>query len=319
MKLRRLGSEGPTISVIGYGGWEAGGIAWGPTPPDEQVLDSMRAGFDAGISWLDTAEIYGNGRSEQLIGQALRDRPDVMIFTKVASAPRGTGYEPGRVRNAAEASLHRLGRDVIDLYQLHWLDEKDVALEETWGAMGELVDAGLVRWIGVSNFTTEAIERCERIRHVDSLQPHLSMLWHERLPLLTFCAENGTGVIAYGSLAFGLLTGAINRETVFEHDDWRSGAGDLRAYDQLFAPRRVEANLTVVEALRPIATRLGVSLPQLAIAWVLEQRGITGVIAGSRSPEHVRENASASSIALSDQDVAEIESVLGDRGEIVVP
>jgi aryl-alcohol dehydrogenase-like predicted oxidoreductase len=318
MELRRLGSEGPTISVIGYGGWEAGAIAWGRPPPDDQVLDSMRAGFDAGINWLDTAEIYGNGRSEELIGQALRDRPDVMIFTKVASAPRGTGYEPARIRSAAEASLQRLGRDVLDLYQLHWLDEKDVALEDTWGAMAELVDAGLVRWIGVSNFTAEAIERCERIRHVDSLQPHLSMLWLERLPLVPFCTENGTGVIAYGTLAFGLLTGTITRETVFERDDWRSGAWGLRAYDQLFAPWRLEANLAVVETLKPIAARLGVSLPQLAITWVLEQRGVSGAIAGSRSAEHVRENASASSVFLSKADLIEIESVLGDRGEIVV-
>jgi aryl-alcohol dehydrogenase-like predicted oxidoreductase len=317
MELRRLGSEGPTISVIGYGGWEAGGTGWGAAPADEHVLDAMRAGFDAGITWIDTAEIYGNGRSEELIGRALRDRPNVMVFTKVASAPRGSGYEPARVRSAAEASLHRLGRDVIDLYQLHWLDEKDVALEDTWGAMGELADAGLVRWIGVSNFTAEAIDRCERIRHVDSLQPHLSMLWQERLPLLPLCAENGTGVIAYGSLAFGMLTGAVTAETVFEPDDWRSGAGDLRAYDQLFAPGRLEANMAVVEALKPIAERLSVSLPQLAIAWVLEQRGISGAIVGSRSAEHVRENASTATALLSADDLAEIGSLLAERGEIV--
>ncbi len=319
MEWRRLGSEGPTISIVGYGGWEAGATGWGAPPPDVQVLDSMRAGFDAGITWIDTAEIYGNGRSERLIGRAVKGRPDVMIFTKVASAPRGSGYQPARIRSAAEASLRRLGRDVIDLYQLHWLDEKDVTLEDTWAAMAELVDDGLTRWIGVSNFSVEAIERCERIRHVDSLQPHLSMLWQERLPLLSICALNGTGVIAYGSLAFGLLTGAVTAGTIFDRDDWRSGTGDLRAYDQLFSPPKLDVNLVVVEALKPIAERLGVSLSQLAIRWVLEQPGVSGAIVGSRSADHVRENASAAAVRLTEADLVEIGSVLADRAEIAVP
>jgi aryl-alcohol dehydrogenase-like predicted oxidoreductase len=270
-----------------------------------------------GINWVDTAEIYGEGRSEELVGLAIRQRPDVMTFTKVASAPRGTGYDPGAIRRAAEGSLRRLRRDVIDVYQLHWLDESNAPLEETWGAMAALVDSGLVRWIGVSNFTAEVIERCERIRHVDSLQPHLSMLWQERLPLLSFCADNGTGVIAYGPLAFGLLTGTITRETTFPEDDWRSGSRGLRAYDQIFAPGRLERNLDVVDALKPIAERLEVSLPQLAIAWVLHQERITGAIAGSRSAAHVRDNAGASGITLSPDDLAELDDVLRRRGEVV--
>jgi aryl-alcohol dehydrogenase-like predicted oxidoreductase len=319
MKLRPLGFHGPLISVIGYGGWEAGATAWGPTLSDGQVIESMTAGFDAGINWLDTAEIYGRGRSEELIGRAIQGRPDVMTFTKVASAPRGTGYEPADLRRAAEGSLKRLGRDVIDLYQLHWLDEADVALEETWAAMAGLVDAGLVRWIGVSNFPEQAIARCERIRHVDSLQPHLSMLWQERLPLLSFCAHNGIGLIAYGPLAFGLLTGTITRETSFPEDDWRSGQRGVRAYDQLFAPGRFEANLAVIQALKPVVERLGVSLAQLALAWVLHQDGVTGAIVGSRSPLHVRENAAASAIPLSPHDLAEIDAILHARGEVDAP
>jgi aryl-alcohol dehydrogenase-like predicted oxidoreductase len=277
----------------------------------------MQSGFDAGINWVDSAEIYGGGRSEQLVGQAIRHRPDVMVFTKVASAPRGTGYGPGEVRRAAEASLRRLGRDAIDVFQLHWLDEEDVALEETWAGMAVLVDAGLARWIGVSNFTEAAIARCERIRHVDSLQPHLSMLWQERLPLLASCARNGTGVIAYGPLAFGLLTGTITRETTFSSGDWRSGGRGVRAYEQLFAPGRWQANLAVVDALRPIAERLQVSPAQLALAWVLHQDGISGAIAGSRSASHVLENTAASRVRLSGADLAGIDSILQDRGEVV--
>ncbi|HYZ12800.1 MAG TPA: aldo/keto reductase [Actinomycetota bacterium] len=314
--LRRLGSQAPTISVIGYGAWEAGSTEWGAAPPDAQVVQAMITAFETGVTWIDTAEIYGSGRSEELVAKAIKTWPDIKIFTKVASAPRGSGYRPGDVRRAAEASLRRLGRDVIDLYQLHWLDETDTRLEETWSAMAALVDAGLVRWIGVSNFTQAAMERCERIRHVDSLQPHLSMLWQERLPLLSFSSRNGTGVIAYGPLAFGLLTGTITRRTRFPQGDWRSGSRGLRAYDQLFAPHRLDRNLEVVERLKPIADRLGTSLAKLALAWVLHQPGVTGVIAGSRAPDHVRENASVGSVRLDPSVLAEIGSVLELRGEL---
>ena len=317
MEMRPLGSDGPMISVIGYGAWEAGGTEWGASPPDEQLIDAMRAGFDAGITWVDTAEIYGGGRSEELVGRAISDRPDVLVFTKVASAPRGSGYRPDEVRHAVEWSLRRLGREAIDVFQLHWMDEGDVPLEETWGAMASLVEAGLVRWIGVSNFTVDAIERCERIRHIDSMQPHLSMLWQERLPLLPFCLGNGTGVIVYGPLAFGLLTGTITNGTTFPNDDWRSGSHALRAYDQLFSPGRFEANLYVVRELTPLAERLGISLAQLSLAWVLHQGGVSGAIAGSRSAIHVRDNAAASRVRFHAEVLDEIDSIVRGRGEIV--
>lgn len=316
MDLRTLGSFGPEISVIGFGGWEAGGTAWGPTLPDEQVIAAMLAAFDAGMTWVDTAETYGGGRSEELVGRALQHRSEVMVFTKVASAPRGSGYRPEQVRAAAAASLRRLRREAIDLYQLHWADESEVPLEETWGVLGELAADGLVRWVGASNFTEEQMQRCERIRHVDSLQPHLSMLWQERLPLLAACERNGTGVIVYGSLAFGLLTGAITGDTRFSADDWRGGGHGLRAFDQLFAPGRLGPNLTVVEALMPIAEHLGTSLPQLALAWVLGKEGVTGAIAGTRSPEHARENASASSLRIPPGVLQEIGTILAGRGEL---
>jgi aryl-alcohol dehydrogenase-like predicted oxidoreductase len=305
--------------VIGYGGWEAGGDLWGAEPAEEEIIAAMWAAFDLGINWVDTAEVYGDGRSEEIVGQAIHGCPEVMTFTKVASAPRGSGYAPHSIRRAAEASLRRLNRETIDLYQLHWPDEVDAPLEDAWGAMADLVSAGLVRWIGVSNFTSEMIERCERIRHVDSLQPHLSMLWQERLPLLAFCSGNDTGVIAYGPLAFGLLTGAIRREMTFPDNDWRSGGHGLRAYDQLFAPGRFESNLEVVDSLRPITQRLDVSQAQLALAWLLHRDGLTGVIVGSRSPQHMRENAGASDVKLSTESLAEIDSILQDRAELFVP
>jgi aryl-alcohol dehydrogenase-like predicted oxidoreductase len=311
MKTRKLGEHGPEISVIGYGAWEAGGDLWGPNPSDDEVIRAMRTALDTGVNWIDTAEVYGAGRSEELVGKAVAGRDDVMVFTKVAPEGAGTGLHASGVRQAAHESLRRLGRDVIDLYQVHWPDDS-IPLDETWGAMGSLVDDGLVRFIGVSNFHRDRIEQCEAIRHVDSLQPHFSMLWRRVRDegLLSFCKDNGTGTISYGPLGYGLLTGAITKDTKFEDDDWRSGRLGLRNYERMFAPGKLEANLEIVDRLRPIADRLNITLAQLALAWVLHQTGATGAIAGSRSPKHVEENSRASDVELADKDLEEIEAIL---------
>jgi aryl-alcohol dehydrogenase-like predicted oxidoreductase len=310
MRTRKLGPQGPDISAVGFGAWEAGGEAWGPNPPDEQTIAAIHAGLDAGMNWIDTAEVYGGGRSEELVGRALEGRDDAMVFTKLGPKDAGSGFERDQVRSGAEASLKRLGRDVIDLYQLHWPDNR-VPIEETWEAMAGLVDDGLVRWIGVSNFGREAIEKCEQIRHVDSLQPHFSMLHQEgRDDLFPFCRDNGTGIICYGPLAFGLLTGAFTKDSKFTDDDWRSGKMPMNYYEDFFAPARFEENLSKVDSLRPVADRLGASLAQLALAWVTHQTGVTGAIAGSRSPKHVAENAGGGDVVLSDKDLEEIDSLL---------
>ena len=307
MKMQRLGSEGPDISVVGFGAWEAGGQAWGPNPPDEQTIEAMTTAIDSGCNWIDTAEVYGDGRSEELVGEA-RKQSDFMIFTKVA--PSGTGFKKDEVRQAAEKSLQRLGVDSIDLYQLHWPSD-DVGIEQTWEAMAALVDEGLVRFIGLSNYDRADIERCERIKHVDSLQPHFSMLHQEgRTDLFPFCKENGTGIIAYGPLGYGLLTGAVTKDTEFGDDDWRGGGHGSSLYDSMFAPGPLEKNLEIVERLRTVADRLDVKLSQLALAWVFHQEGVTGAIAGSRSPDHVRENSGAGSVELTEKDLDEIESIL---------
>jgi aryl-alcohol dehydrogenase-like predicted oxidoreductase len=310
MRRAGLGREGPSISVVGYGAWEAGGMAWGPNPPVEQTIAAMRAAIEAGVNWMDTAEVYGGGRSEELVGRALEGTHDVMVFTKVAPAPAGSGFDAAGVRKAAEGSLERLARGTIDLLQLHWPDDS-TPVEETWEAMASLVEEGIVSHIGVSNFGRKLIERCERVRHVDSLQPPFSMLRREgRGDLFEFCAHNGTGIICYGPLAYGLLTGAFTTETTFSDDDWRGGGHGMRAYDILFAPGKFEQSLAVVEELKPVAARIGVSLAQLALAWALHQQGVTGVIAGSRSPEHVQDNAGAGSVELSQNDLDEIERII---------
>jgi aryl-alcohol dehydrogenase-like predicted oxidoreductase len=311
VRTRPLGASGLELTLIGFGAWEAGGDRWGPNPADRIVIDAMRAGFDAGIGWIDTAEVYGDGVSERLVGRALEGRRgEVRVATKVAPAPEGTGFRPEEVRKACEASLQRIGVERIDLYQLHWPDSTGVPVEDTFGGMAELQDAGLVRCIGVSNFDRELIERCERVRHVDSLQQEFSLLNPEHQELIAWCGEQGTGVLAYGPLAFGLLTGALTKERIQTLDDWRR-----RDPESVFAPGRLDRNLEVVDALRRVAEPLGITVGQLALAWNVAQVGVTSAIAGSRNPDHVRENAAAGDVELDDETLAEVDALMAAVGD----
>jgi aryl-alcohol dehydrogenase-like predicted oxidoreductase len=315
VRTRRLGSNGPEISVIGYGAWEAGGDVWGPNESGQRVVEAIRAGLDAGITWIDTAEVYGDGTSEELVGRAIEGRrEDLVVATKVAPKPDGTGFRADEVRRACEQSLKRLGVDRIDLYQLHWTDE-NVPEEETWGAMAGLQDEGKVGAIGVSNFGRAQIERCEAIRHVDSLQPQFSLLHLEHRELISWCGERGIGVVCFGPLAYGLLSGAITMETEFDASDWRSGKQWRGGYYRdLFAPGKKERSLAVAAALRKVADRLGCTVGQLALAWVVHQSGVTAAIAGSRNPDHVRENAGAGNIRLDEDTLMEIEEQIVPLG-----
>jgi aryl-alcohol dehydrogenase-like predicted oxidoreductase len=305
MRTQRLGSRGPEISVIGYGAWEAGGDAWGPNESEAVVVEAIQAGLDAGIDWIDTAEVYGDGVSERLVGKATQGHgDDVVVATKVAPQPEGSGFRSDNVRRACEGSLERLGTDRIDLYQLHWPDAEGTPLEETWGAMAALQDEGKVGSIGVSNFDREQIERCLAIRHVDSLQPEFSMLNRENAQLIRWCGEQGVGVVSYGPLAFGLLSGAITAETRFPPGDWRGQERSEGPFADL------ARSLEVVDRLRPVAERLGCSLSQLALAWNVHQPGVTAAIAGSRDPAHVRTNAAAGDMVLDETTLAELDAIL---------
>jgi aryl-alcohol dehydrogenase-like predicted oxidoreductase len=317
VRTRRLGSDGPDLSVVGFGAWEAGGTAWGANASDDAVIDAMRAGLDAGITWIDTAEVYGAGISEGLVGRAVAGRDGVLIASKVAPAPEGTGFRPEQVRAACEASLSRLKVEAIDLYQLHWPDD-GTPVEETWGAMSELVAAGLAGWIGVSNFDRELIERCEAVRHVDSLQPRFNLLMREEADLIRWCGEHGTGVVAYAPLAFGLLTGAITTATAYAEGDWRGEHAEDEDPDDPdvvpeFLPDRLPSVLARVDRLRPIADGLGITLAQLALAWCHHQPGVTSAIAGSRDPIHARANAAAGDVGLDATTLAEIEATVAEQ------
>jgi aryl-alcohol dehydrogenase-like predicted oxidoreductase len=254
------------------------------------------------------------GESERLVGKALQGRRDgVFVATKVAPAPAGTGFAPDQIRRACEQSLERLQTDRIDLYQLHWPDASgNTSLDETWEAMAGLVEEGLVRYIGVSNFPKPMIETLLSIRHIDSLQPEFSLLFLDLRDVIDWCGKKGIGVVAYGPLAYGVLTGAITSDTVFHDRDWRSGKRqDVGAdHNRLFSPEKFTRAMAVVDGLRPIADRLGITLSQLALAWTFHQPGVTSAIAGSRNPKHVRENAAAGDVELEEKTLLEIEDLI---------
>jgi aryl-alcohol dehydrogenase-like predicted oxidoreductase len=307
MRTAKLGSQGPDVSVIGFGAWEAGmGREWDDAPPEAQVIEAIGTVFETGIDWIDTAEVYGNGTSERLVARAVaRRRDEIAIATKVAPAPDGSGFRPEQVHQACRKSLERLSTDRIDLYQLHWPDTSGVPIEETWGAMTSLVDEGLVRTVGVSNFDRDLIERCLAVRHVDSLQQEFSILVLDDRDLIRWCGEVGIGVLAYGPLAYGLLTGAITANTKFARRDHRRVEKG-----SLFGPGKREKSLAVVDAMRPIADRLGITVSQLALAWTVHQPGVTSAIAGSRNPDHVRSNAVSGDVVLDTATLDELEQVL---------
>jgi len=290
--------------VIGLGAWEAGGDDWGANPADDDVVRAFHAAFDAGITWVDTAEVYGSGESERLVGKALEGRrDDVVVASKVAPSPEGTGFRPEQVRAACDASLARLGIETLDLYQLHWPDETGVPVEDTWGAMAGLVAAGKTRAIGVSNFDQALLERCLPIHHVDSLQQEFSMLALDDRALIRWCGENGIGVVTYSPLGVGFLTGRYTRADAEKIDDWRSA-------NEWTTPEQLDETFRVVDGLRPIAEREGISMGELALAWNIAQPGVTAAIAGSRSAEHIRANAAAADRTLEPDVLDAIEALL---------
>ena len=296
MRTRRLGASGPELSLVGFGAWAIGGpwrFGWGKVDDAESVA-AIRHAVNLGVNWVDTAAVYGLGHSEEVVGRALapyRIGEDVLVFTKCGrrweGRPEGVienDLRPESIREECENSLRRLGVERIDLYQFHWPDwVTGTALEDSWAAMVELVAEGKVRWIGVANFDTDQLAQCEAIRHVDSVQPPLSLLARgARKTVLQWAAEHGTGAIVYSPMASGLLTGSVDRDRIagLDGNDWRRESPQFRE-------PALGRNLDLVERLRPIASSLGSTLPELAVAWALAQRGVTAAIVGARLASHV--------------------------------
>jgi len=301
MRKRTLGTGGPDISVVGYGAWQAGGANWGGRAPDDGVIAAIRAAIDSGQTWIDTAEVYGKGRSEELVGRAIAGRrDDVLLFTKVAPDDEGSGIRPDEIHAAIRASLRRLGTDRVDLYQVHWPDER-IPVEEAWGAMAQVVADGLAARIGVSNFDRALVERCRAIHPVASVQNELSLLCQDdRAEFLPWLEAEGIGYLAYSPIASGLLTGRIAGDATFPENDWRRDE---------FTPERLADAVPRVERLAAIAERLGVTTAQLAVAWVLHQPGVTGAICGTLSAGNARANSAAGGIELDAATLAEIDGL----------
>jgi len=315
-----LGSSGLQITRLGFGAWAIGGggwaFAWGPQD-DTDSLATMRHALALGINWIDTAAVYGLGHSEELVGQLLRQLPRSerpLIFTKCGllwderepMTPARRVLRPDSIRRECDASLRRLGIERIDLYQFHWPDETGTRVEDSWGAMVQLIEEGKVRAAGVSNFDVNLLERCEAIRHVDSLQPPFSLInrsvAEKEIP---WCTIHNTGVVAYSPMQSGLLTDSFTaaRVSALADDDWRRRAPD-------FLEPNLSRNLDLRDALRPIAKRHEASVPSIAIAWTLTWSGVTGAIVGARRPKQVDGWIRAASVTLTQQDLDEIASAI---------
>ena len=323
MRTRRLGETGPALTTVGFGGWAIGGpwrFGWGEVDDDESVA-AIRHAVEHGVNWIDTAAVYGLGHSEEVVGRALspyRVGEDVFVLTKCGrrweGRPEGVienDLRPESIREECERSLRRLGLERIDLYQFHWPDwMTGTAVEESWGTMAELVDEGKARWIGVANFDPEQLDRCEAIRHVDSVQPPLSLLARgARRTVAPWAAAHGTGVIVYSPMGSGLLTGAFDRERIerLDPNDWRRES-------PAFRDPALGRNLELVDRLRGIAERIGATLPELAVAWALAQPGVTAAIVGARLPRHVEGWLGASELELSASVLDEIDDAVAASG-----
>jgi len=324
LPTRRLGKDGPEITRVGFGAWAIGGggwaFSWGPQD-DAAAIAAMKRAVELGINWIDTAAVYGLGHSEELIGRLLRELPAderPYVFTKCGliwneadpMTPARRVLEPASIRRECEASLRRLGVERIDLYQFHWPDESGVPVEDSWGEMVRLVEEGKVRWLGVSNFDVSLLERCEAIRHVDSVQPPFSLVRRGAAEqVIPWAAAHGTGVIVYSPMESGLLTERWTADRVerLPADDWRRRS-------PRFQPPEVERNLALRDALRPIAERHGTTVAAVAVAWTLAWPGVTGAIVGARSPEQVDGWIRAATLELTGEDLDEIARAIERTG-----
>jgi len=319
MRYRKLGWTALELSVIGFGSWALGGggwrYSWGPQD-DKESIEAIRRAVDLGVNWIDTAAVYGLGHSEEVVGQAIKGlskRP--IIATKCGLVWDGKGDISNRlkresVRQEAEASLRRLGVDVIDLYQIHW-PVPDEDIEEAWEEMSRLVKEGKVRYIGVSNFNVSQMERIASIHPIASLQPPYSMLRRDvEKDVLPYCAEHNIGVVVYSPMQKGLLTGKVTREWVegLPSDDHRRG-------DPMFREPELSLNVELAEELRKIGERYGKTPAQVAVAWVLRRREVTSAIVGIRRPSQIEEIVPAGDWDLPEKEIAAIEGLLVEREE----
>lgn len=321
MQTQRLGRSDLSITRIGFGAWAIGGgdwmFGWGPQDDADSVRAIHRA-VDLGINWIDTAAVYGLGRSEAVVRRALCElgtgtRP--YVFTKCSLVWNDQGQvshslRPDSIRREVEGSLRRLGVEAIDLYQIHWprwpsspAGHDPGSLEDAWTTMADLRREGKVRYIGVSNFHVEDLARVEAIAPVTSLQPPYSLIRREiEADVLPWCQQHDVGLIVYSPMQSGLLTGAMTRERIatLPESDWRRRA-------KYFQEPILSQALALVERLERVGARHQAQPGEVAIAWTLRHPAVTAAIVGARRPEQLDGIVGAADLQLTEQDVRDIE------------
>ncbi|MCU1427666.1 MAG: putative oxidoreductase, aryl-alcohol dehydrogenase like protein [Actinomycetia bacterium] len=311
MEMVTLGMTDLLVSPIAYGAWELGG-EWGSVDENE-AIETIRHARDRGINLFDTAQAYGFGASERILGQALREdldlrRGEIVIATKGGLRLTENGLErdssPAWLRRGVENSLQSLAVDYIDIYQVHWPDP-NVDLAETAGALQELVQEGKIRHVGVSNFDTSQMAEFARTRPVETLQPPYSLFRREiETDVLPYTEAHGIGVLAYGPLAHGLLSGGIDGQTTFAADDWRST-------NPSFQGETLHRNLETVGELQRFASEeFGTSVAQLAVAWTLANPAVDVAIVGARRAQYIDDAMTASELRLTEAELANIDRVM---------
>jgi aryl-alcohol dehydrogenase-like predicted oxidoreductase len=314
LSTRVLGNSDLHLTPIGYGAWAIGGgnweFAWGPQDDNESIAAIHRA-LELGVNWIDTAAIYGLGHSEEIVGRALKTTSHKpYVFTKNSMRWHEDrsiyrSLKAASLQEELDNSLRRLGRDTIDLYQIHWPNPEN-EIEEGWETLARFQKQGKVRWIGVSNFSVEQMKRIQKISPITSLQPPYSMLRRAiEKDVLPFAQANNIGVINYSPMLSGLLTGKMTAERVAQlpADDWRRRAPE-------FNEPRLSRNLQLVEVLRAIGNQHGVAPGVVAVAWTLHHPAITAAIVGGRSAEQVEGIAPALTFRLSEAEYKQIHAFL---------
>ena len=310
MKTKQLGNSDLFITPVGFGAWAIGGsgweFAWGGQD-DSDSIAAIHEALDAGVNWIDTAAVYGLGHSEEVVARALAgmsNRP--YVFTKCSmiwdeKRQIGHSLKAESIRRECEASLRRLRVDAIDLYQIHWPDPEE-EIEEGWETMAKLKAEGKVRHIGVSNFDVDQMERALAMAPITSLQPRYSLIHREvEEEILPFAARLEIGVIAYSPMASGMLTGAMTKERIerLAADDWRRNHPD-------FQEPLLSRNLRLVRLLKAIGEHHFRTPAEVAVAWVLQNRAVTGAIVGARKPGQVSGVLGAARLQLSSTEFGEI-------------
>jgi aryl-alcohol dehydrogenase-like predicted oxidoreductase len=327
MQSRHLGSSNVRVSPVIFGAWAIGGWMWGGAD-EKDAVDAIRASIDNGVNTIDTAAIYGQGHSEELVGRAIRGIPrdKVVIATKggrrwdsaEGSDPWSTTDNHGKpitirsnsrkqsIFEECEQSLKRLGVEVIDLYQIHWPD-KTTPVAEAIGAMEELRRQGKIRAIGVSNYGVDLLREAHGVAPVHSLQPPFSLIQRqiERDGTLAFCRENNVAVIVYSPMERGLLTGKVTPDRQF-------APGDHRATHKFFTVENRKRVLAALEKVKPVADRHGASYAQLVINWTIHEPGITAALVGARNAEQAAHNAGAMRFTLSPEERAAVRHAFDD-------